>query len=457
MKNDGIISVGIFFDGTGNNGVNAASANMPARNNESYQGAATNIYKLFSLFNGNHKLYVEGIGTLNGGEDSNFAMATCSNPPGEKGYSSDDKLQKAYDFVEHTINNTNKIYYFYIYGFSRGSMLARHFSNQILLQYPSVSIKIKFLGVFDTVESKPFNTYTINLPQETENALHLCAVNECRYFFPLAGFFETSKSRRDTKTETWNSVWKEVFVPGAHADIGGGYLEGPQSVYISTDFLNTQDLQDYVSDIRNAKTDRAGNKIWDSLLAEFQIEKGVILAQAYVSRDKVYQDLSKVYGRLMLDETNRVTSQIFSTDFKEDDFEIDPEKHPFLVDFYIRSEAYVKNMQPELQPVYDYSRFAEYTHISANFGLYSDEVLKRSTKDISAELINNGLNVPSSSSLDHESHTKVIMELHLPEDSFIPDFLYGTNVPNNDIWSRTIEMRMNKMNGESWKLEEGNH
>jgi hypothetical protein len=453
MENDRITSVGIFFDGTGNNGINAASAEMPVKNNESYQGAPTNIYKLFGLFNGDCRLYVEGIGTLTGGEDRNFAMATCANPPGEKGYSSDDKLQKAYDFAESIMIDQNRIYHFYIYGFSRGSMLARHFSNQLLIQYPSANIKIKFLGVFDTVESKPFNTYEVQLSQQVENALHIGAVNECRYFFPLTGFFENSASLKDTKTETLNTVWKEIFVPGAHADVGGGYLEGPQSVYISTDFMNVNDLRNYVSDIRNAKTDADGNKIWDSLLSEFQIDKGEWLSQAYVARNRVYNELSKIYGQLMLEETNTIKPEIFSTHLKEQDLDVDPENHPFLSDFYSRLKAYALNMEPEQKPQYDYRRFAEYTHISANFGLYSDGLLKKSAEEVRAELINNGLNVPSSSSLDHKSHMKVLTELHLPEDSFIPDFLYGTNIPNNDIWSRTVEM---KKKG-SGMLKEGNY
>ncbi|PIF47239.1 putative alpha/beta hydrolase family protein DUF2235 [Chryseobacterium sp. 52] len=439
MEKGTVISVGIFFDGTGNNGINAASSDIPSQNYESYKGAPTNVYKLFRLFNGNNKIYVEGIGTVTGGEDSNFAMATCANPPDANGYSSDDKLQKADAFVQNILDNEDNDYHFYIYGFSRGSMLAREFCNQLVTKYPSGNITIKFLGIFDTVESKPFNTYDMSLPQEVENALHLCAVNECRFFFPLTGFFENSKNMQDTKTETAGSVWKEVFVPGAHADVGGGYLQAPHSVYISTDFINVNDLQDYVSDVRNAKTDAEGNKIWDSLLSDFQIEKGVILSQAYVSREVILNTLPFVYGRLMLEETNNAVSGIFSTDLTNSGLEITDDS--FLADFYTNLIAYVENLSPAMKPKYDYTRFADYTHISANFGLYSDGVLQRSADEIEAELINNGLNVPSSTSVDRGIHTKLLTELHLPEDSFVADFLYGTNVPNNDIWSRTIEMR----------------
>lgn len=439
MGNDNTVAVGIFFDGTGNNGINASAVNKLPKNNESYYSACTNIFKLFSLFTGDQKLYVEGIGTITGGEDSNIAMATCANPPGCEGYSSDDKLNKAYSFVEGMIHDTAQQYQFYIFGFSRGCMLARNFCNQ-LLKYASADITIKFLGVFDTVESKPFNDYNVNVPQAVENALHLCAVNECRFFFPLTGFFETSKNGMDTMYRTGKSVWKEVFVPGAHADVGGGYLETSQSVYISTYFINTNDLHNYVADVRMAKTDAEGNKIWDSLLSGYQIDSGDALSQAYVSRDNVYQDLSKVYGRLMLEEANTV-SEIFSTTFTPDDFEVDPDQHNVLIELYAALEPYFKDLSKNLKPVYSYSQLANYTHISANFGLYSKDLLLRSGENIDAELINNGLNVPSITSADHETRLKVSTDLHLPEDSLITDFLYGTNVPNNDIWSRSILMK----------------
>ncbi|MFC3159171.1 T6SS phospholipase effector Tle1-like catalytic domain-containing protein [Chryseobacterium arachidis] len=238
MKNN-IISVGIFFDGTGNNGMNAVSVEKPLKNNESYYGNPTNIYKLFTLFNGNEKLYIEGIGTVTHAEDSDFAMATCLNPSGYHGYSSEDKLEKAFAFAEEKMADKNAEYHFYVYGFSRGSMLARNFCYE--LQKPdskySAVIKVKFLGVFDTVESAAFNDYNITVFPETEKALHICSLNECRYFFPLTGFFSETKEKRDAIYESEHSVWKEIFVPGAHADIGGGYLEGSQSVYISPNFL----------------------------------------------------------------------------------------------------------------------------------------------------------------------------------------------------------------------------
>ncbi|ASK30470.1 hypothetical protein CEY12_10270 [Chryseobacterium sp. T16E-39] len=438
MENSKMISVGIFFDGTGNNGFNATSGRKPERNNESYYSGITNVYKLFNLFEGDQKIYIEGIGTVTGAGDSNFAMATCKNPVGYVGYSSDDKLARAFYFVQELMKDRSKEYQFYVYGFSRGAMLARNFCYELLKPESRIlgNVTVKFLGVFDTVESTPFNNYDTNLLPRIENAIHLCAVNECRYFFPLTGFFEESKNTDDTKTETDTSVWKEIFVPGAHADIGGGYLEGPQSVYISPNFMRTKDVETYIGNIRNTMRDAGGNKIWFHLLKGYKIDSGDVFSQAYMARKKVYHDLSKVYGKLLLLESNRV-QQVFGTGFTNADFAIDERAHPFLVSFSNDLEKYVIDLDPELKPAYRYEEFESYTHISANFGLYDNRVLLESKNGIDVELINNGLNVPSHKTVD-TIHPNLSSNIHILEDGSVTDFAYGANVPNNDIWDRSI-------------------
>lgn len=445
METNKTISVGIFFDGTGNNGLNATSSQKPAKNNGSYYSNTTNIYKLFELYTGNQKIYIEGIGTITGAEDSDFAMATCKNPGRYKGYSSDDKLNKAFVFIEKIMQNQSKEYEFYVYGFSRGAMLARNFCYELLKPDSKIAgnKKVKFLGVFDTVESTPFNDYNVNLLPGVENALHLCAVNECRYFFPLTGFFEDSNSMEDTKSNTGTSVWKEIFIPGAHADVGGGYLEGPQSVYVSADYRKTADAEAYVTCVRNTKKDSEGNKIWEYLLAGYQIDEGTFLSQAYITRSMVYNDLSKVYGKLMLTETNAVAS-IFNTRFDHSNFEIDPKKHPFLIKLSSQLEEYAKNIAPNLKPIYSYQDFVDYTHLSANFGLYKAVLLQRSESEIDVELINNSLNVPGNPTINEpdESLSKLHQEIHLLEDGSVIDYAYGSNIPNNDTWNRSILIKV---------------
>lgn len=440
MEKD-IISIGIFFDGTGNNGLNATSPQKPQSKNESYHNNITNVYKLYQLFNGNKKIYVEGVGTVTGAEDSDFAMVTCRNPYRFTGYSSDDKLAKANAFVDEVTLDKTKEYHFYVYGFSRGSMLARNFCYELLKQNPKISgnFKVKFLGVFDTVESTPFNDYNVSLLPGVERALQLCAVNECRYFFPLTGFFEDSKSMEDSKSETGNSVWKEVFVPGAHADVGGGYLEGPQSVYVSHDFVIKDEVDAYVLNVKNTATDSEGNKIWEALLDNYQIDSGDFFSQAYVKRDLVYNDLPKVYGKLMLTETNAF-QPVFNTDFDESNFEIDPKIHQFLLSFSDELEKYVKDLSPNLKPVYNYERFVNYTHFSSNFGLYEKALLLRTEDEIFVEMLNDSLNVPGSATIKHANagESKLQKEIHFLEHDVLTDYAYEGNIPNNDNWSRSI-------------------
>ncbi len=114
------------------------------------------------------------------------------------------------------------------FGFSRGAAIARRFA--VLLENIFISMgkeftpKIKFLGVFDTVAAinkpnlfnvhkKPvsdvvFENYTIAPIIET--ALHLVALDERRIAFQ-----PTLMNKEDKVTEIW--------FPGAHADVGGGF------------------------------------------------------------------------------------------------------------------------------------------------------------------------------------------------------------------------------------------
>ncbi|WP_326984952.1 DUF2235 domain-containing protein [Chryseobacterium sp. MYb264] len=447
MKNS-IISIGVFFDGTGNNGRNATSSEKLRQNNESYYAAVTNIYKLFELFNGHQKCYIEGIGTLDGAEDSDFAMATCLNPEGSTGYSSEDKRKKAFAFIDNTVTGEAQEYHFYVYGFSRGSMLARNLCYELLQKDFGCKsiIKIKFLGVFDTVESTPFNDYQVTVLPEVEKALHICAVHECRYFFPLTGFFDESKEKVDSLYRAGDSVHKEIFVPGVHADVGGGYLEAPHAVYITGNYTDEEALVKYIENISENSLDSKGNKIWAHPLKYYQTEKEMVFSEGYVVRDWVYSDLSKVYGKLMLTETNELQN-VFNTTFDASNFELDPEKHSCLVTLSNEVEKYTRELSEALRPDYDYEKLADYTHFSANFGLYPRSLLRNKEGQMDAELINSGLNVPGNAQgeLVNSMGATLRSGVDLMEDSVI-DYAYAANIPNNDHWSRTILVKENFYN-----------
>ncbi|KAA0130427.1 DUF2235 domain-containing protein [Chryseobacterium sp. SN22] len=438
-----IISIGVFFDGTGNNGPNAVSLRKPDKNNESYYGGTTNIYKLFNLFNGDEKIYIEGIGTVTGSEDQDFTMATCKNPSGVSGYSSDDKLEKASSFVRNLLSGNAAEYHFYVYGFSRGAMLARHLCYELLREYSEFlgfTVKVKFLGIFDTVESAAFSSHEVAILPKTERVLQISALNECRFFFPLTGLSEDSKEKSDTCLVTEHSVWKEIFVPGSHADVGGGYLEGSQSVYVSPAFTEDREVFYYMENIRATIKNAEGNKIWDDLLSDYGIDHDGISSQAYIAKEWVYNGLPKVYGQLMIAETN-AEKPVFRTDFSLSDFEIEECEHPCLIELSQALQRYIQTLSPDTKPVYHYAELSDYTHISANFGLYHEALLQHPKGTAFAEFINNGLNVPGHSNDHyHKNGSRSQLEIHHIEDSAV-DYAYGTNIPNNDYWNRTILMK----------------
>jgi len=145
-------------------------------------------------------------------------------------------LQATDDVTENVTISALK---FDIFGFSRGAAAARHFANRIQNADPLIIAaireglgrftytgapagKTRFIGIMDTVAAigTPVNglnphsadTGSVNItlrPGVAEKVFHITALNECRFNFAL------------------NSVrpaWPELALPGAHSDIGGGYL-----------------------------------------------------------------------------------------------------------------------------------------------------------------------------------------------------------------------------------------
>ncbi len=117
------------------------------------------------------------------------------------------------------------------FGFSRGATEARAFMHWLAvhskvtrsgnqLRYDGVPLNIKFLGIFDTVESvggagvnRLPELIKTTVPAFVERCTHIVAAHELRAAFPLT---VVDGHRRC------------IVYPGAHADIGGGYEAGEQ-------------------------------------------------------------------------------------------------------------------------------------------------------------------------------------------------------------------------------------
>lgn len=280
-KREITLTIGIFFDGTGNNllntnlrmakcqpenfGLNAhelshfsqqcmKNAGFNGVEAGSYLNYYTNIKWLNDLYYEDlsvdderneyfKKIYIEGIGTENNKADSLLGMGLGNNDTGviaktDKAILEIRRVLKTVMEDFHNVNFIVKTLQFDVFGFSRGAAAARHFTNRIFENdytlyniiknaFKDIGYKgkptgeVRFLGIFDTVTAvggvldgfDPHDSNNlavkIDLPAGVaKKVFHLTAMNECRYNFCL----NSVKER-----------WPELSLPGAHADIGGGY------------------------------------------------------------------------------------------------------------------------------------------------------------------------------------------------------------------------------------------
>ncbi|PKM29140.1 MAG: type IV secretion protein Rhs [Gammaproteobacteria bacterium HGW-Gammaproteobacteria-11] len=287
------LRVGMFFDGTGNNAPNAAltaacrSEDVQDFGEEMLGGVAafceahgyrdtngdgffdqmpgtsfgnelSNVALLYDLFKDQSgrnidsetaqasiKVYIDGIGTQSGSEDSKWGLAQGQGDTGvvQRVQQSPHLLM---DKLIQLIGNNPQVVIdkiqFDIFGFSRGAAAARHFANEVLKSGGGVladhlgqgftalapdfdweaSVSINFVGLFDTVAAVgdlfrgdirvgDSRNPGVNLylpPGCARKVVHLTAADEHRHNFSL--------NRVDPAHE-------ELVLPGVHSNLGGGY------------------------------------------------------------------------------------------------------------------------------------------------------------------------------------------------------------------------------------------
>ncbi|WP_448725609.1 type VI secretion system tip protein TssI/VgrG [Pseudomonas farris] len=280
------LRIGMFFDGTGNNKANsetvaacyAPDANLAEAAKEiqkhcaaygydgngsspdnSYGNDVSNIVRLYELYADNVfdalpdgakqaavRVYIEGIGTKNKGTDLLYSQAMGTGKTGviARVEQSPTKIMEQLRLLQQQNPGViiEKIE-FDIFGFSRGAAAARHFANEVLKGEHSIlakvlpagsavlssdfnwrlttDITINFIGLFDTVAaiaSPGLFDFTgtnsrnpgvnLRLPDDcAHKVVHLVARDEIRENFAL------------------NSLGHiDLVLPGAHSDLGGGYL-----------------------------------------------------------------------------------------------------------------------------------------------------------------------------------------------------------------------------------------
>ena len=273
------LTIGIFFDGTNNNKnntkakeyfdkrvqgekltheetISAEAYRKQGRDkkNSSYYNDWSNVARLCDSYPENQAVYVDGIGTETEKSDSLLGAGLGTAFVFEGTGILDKVKDGCKKLADKLVENKKKrieILYLDVFGFSRGAAAARVFLDEISQKaYPlSVTrknkggwlgyflsenrievdlIKVRFLGLFDTVSSysalisanPDFDNDTKELPlnnlSKAKTVIHFTATDEYRNNFSL------------TKTRSG----KEREFPGVHSDVGGSYNDGVEVVKI---------------------------------------------------------------------------------------------------------------------------------------------------------------------------------------------------------------------------------
>ncbi|MXS17592.1 PAAR domain-containing protein [Pseudomonas oryzihabitans] len=280
------LRIGVFFDGTGNNLFNAATgatcraeeqgfrrdqAESIVRHCErfmlsadgSYAGAETNIARLYRLYRDDTQraierdestavipVYIEGIGTQAGQPDSLLSMGTGLGSSGVLACVQTFPSAFAKQHVLFQRSNPDVVVdtvEFDLFGFSRGAAATRHFANEVLkieggiaaaglapcFPWQRAKVQLNFIGLFDTVAAIADPLRGDFSPANAVNpGLNLYLPAGCA--LKVVQLAAQHEYRRNFALTSVAPEHEEIFLPGAHADVGGGYPDEMQERLLLT-------------------------------------------------------------------------------------------------------------------------------------------------------------------------------------------------------------------------------
>lgn len=281
------LTIGVFFDGTGNNRENTASRlmkfnecsapkqgmnqkdaqscedfshaiNKDSLSNGSYRGYYSNIHWLNSLYIADQTLlddqvqaqiqtYISGIGTAADKSDSAIGMGlgTSILDMYEGVVTKTDEAMEgiASELLAFMKRNVQQDFciakiQFDVFGFSRGAAAARHFANRVMEQDTAIASAITKGLRGDFYDGKPSGEVRFLGLFDT-----VAAIGGISNFFDINGrsnprvklelrpsvakkVFQITAMNEYRYNFSLNSIqgmWPELALPGAHSDIGGGY------------------------------------------------------------------------------------------------------------------------------------------------------------------------------------------------------------------------------------------
>ncbi|HEC5298063.1 TPA: DUF2235 domain-containing protein [Enterobacter asburiae] len=349
------LTVGVFFDGTGNNRANsddlrlayAHCANLVGEDraracekyekharaelgNASWQGGITNISRLFDLYQSSDelndseteaqvKIYVSGIGTADGESDSMLGAALGSSliRQFEGGVTkTDEALDKITAELSRFIKlNRDKVaiakVQFDVFGFSRGAAAARHFANRVMNQDAEIAVtidkgldltghhgkaagEVRFLGLFDTVAAigSLLNFYGINGRSNPGVNLEL-RPSVAQKVFQISAMHEC---RYNFSLNSIAGMWPELALPGAHSDIGGGYNAGEDEISLLTmpDFEVIPESSDEMQTAVYRKAEKMRQTLYSLPALKYLMPHGKVETKM-ISRPLVNRDKARAF------------------------------------------------------------------------------------------------------------------------------------------------------------------
>ncbi|MCX8966182.1 phospholipase effector Tle1 domain-containing protein [Erwinia psidii] len=279
------LTIGVFFDGTGNNAVNtqnmmkAFTAGHYDLNDAeaefilakcarehfgvsgsgaiSYTGYYTNIHWLSTLYKQDvpaeggtfqTAVYIDGIGTDAGKPDSKLGQGFGTFDTGVVAKTAKavsqlgNILSQSVRDIERQLPESNfviRCLQFDIFGFSRGAAAARHFANRIQSEDPAIirairqgmadttfngspSGRTRFIGIFDTVAAIGTPVNGLNPHSaDTGDVKLTLRPGVAENVFHITA---ANECRFNFALNSVKPAWPELALPGVHSDIGGGYL-----------------------------------------------------------------------------------------------------------------------------------------------------------------------------------------------------------------------------------------
>ena len=296
------LTVGVFFDGTGNNAYNTECmlnhyadnyaifstietvTSLQARAKRafgftgteavSYTGYYTNIHWLKKHYLNNllseeadiqTSLYIDGVGTEAGKPDTLLALSFGISENGIVAKVKNAMVQSG-EVLSAVIHYQRKRYpgcelvlkalRFDLFGFSRGAAAARHFANMIYSADPEMTQlikealqdsvfhgpscgKVRFIGIFDTVCA--VGTASNGWDPHSADTGEVNLVLGADVAESVFHLVAAQECRYNFALNSVSPAWPEVMLPGTHSDIGGGYMP-----VIREDFFLTRPITETV-------------------------------------------------------------------------------------------------------------------------------------------------------------------------------------------------------------------